>query len=116
MRIGKKIKEAVSNMDRLTNKEFAEKLGTSENNVYKIFAKSKIDTDLLIKISKALKVSPAYFFEDDPDPEKYKIEKPGEAVKDGTIKAILQIELSQDKKDQVLKIVFGDNNLELLNK
>jgi transcriptional regulator with XRE-family HTH domain len=32
------------------------------------------------------------------------------------IKAILQIELKRDKKEQVLKLVFGDNNLEILNK
>lgn len=35
-------------------------------------------------------------------------------VSTGDIKAILQIELSKDKKDQVLKLVFGDNNLEIL--
>lgn len=32
------------------------------------------------------------------------------------IKALLTIELNADKKDQVLKLVFGDNNLEILNK
>lgn len=31
------------------------------------------------------------------------------------VKAILHIELSRDKKEQVLKIVFGDNNLKVLN-
>ncbi len=43
-------------------------------------------------------------------PEK-KLEKKQEPVK-----AILQIELQEDKKDQVLKLVFGENNLEILNK
>jgi len=32
------------------------------------------------------------------------------------IKAILQIELKKDKKDQVMKLIFWDNNLEILNK
>lgn len=32
------------------------------------------------------------------------------------IDAILQIKLKKDKKDQVLKLVFGDNNIEILNK
>lgn len=32
------------------------------------------------------------------------------------IKAILQIELKKDKKDKVMRIIFGDNNLEILNK
>ena len=32
------------------------------------------------------------------------------------IEAVLQIKLGKDKKDQVLRLVFGDNNLEILNK
>ncbi len=32
------------------------------------------------------------------------------------IKAIVQIELKKEKKDQVLKLIFGENNLEILNK
>lgn len=36
--------------------------------------------------------------------------------KEEPIKAVLQIELKKDKKDQVLKLVFGENNLEILNK
>ncbi len=31
-------------------------------------------------------------------------------------KVYLQIELSEDKKDQVMKLIFGNNNLEILNK
>lgn len=33
---------------------------------------------------------------------------------DEPIDAVLQIRLKDDKKDQVLKLVFGDNNIELL--
>ncbi len=32
------------------------------------------------------------------------------------IEATLQIKLRKDKKDQVLKLVFGEHNLEILNK
>ena len=32
------------------------------------------------------------------------------------VEAVLQIKLRKDKKDQVLKLVFGDNNIEILNK
>ncbi len=32
------------------------------------------------------------------------------------VRASLTIELSPSKKEQVLKLVFGDNNLEILNK
>lgn len=32
------------------------------------------------------------------------------------IEAVLQIKLRKDKKDQVLKLIFGEHNLEILNK
>lgn len=32
------------------------------------------------------------------------------------LEAILQIRLRKDKKDQVLKLVFGEHNIEILNK
>lgn len=32
------------------------------------------------------------------------------------IEAVLQIRLRKDKKEQVLKLVFGENNLEILNR
>ena len=32
------------------------------------------------------------------------------------VEAILQIRFQKDKKDQVLKLVFGENNLEILNR
>lgn len=35
---------------------------------------------------------------------------------DDPVKAVLQIELKKDKKDQVLKLLFGEHNIEILNK
>ena len=35
---------------------------------------------------------------------------------DEPVEAILQIKLKKDKKDQVLKLVFGQNNIEIFNK
>jgi len=32
------------------------------------------------------------------------------------LRAILQIELKKERKEQVLKLVFGENNLEILNR
>jgi transcriptional regulator with XRE-family HTH domain len=37
-------------------------------------------------------------------------------VNSNPVEAILQIKLQADKKEQVLKLVFGENNLEILNK
>lgn len=46
-------------------------------------------------------------------PEVYQPVKEKEAE---PVEAILQIKLMKDKKDQVLKLVFGENNIEILNK
>ena len=46
-------------------------------------------------------------------PDKYVSQK---AVEDEPVEAILQIRLTKDKKDQVLKLVFGENDIEILNK
>lgn len=35
---------------------------------------------------------------------------------DEPVEAVLQIRLTKDKRDQVMKLVFGDNNIEILNK
>jgi len=45
------------------------------------------------------------------------ISYPKKMVEEGenmNIEAILQLRLTKNKKDEVLKMVFGDNNLELL--
>jgi transcriptional regulator with XRE-family HTH domain len=39
-----------------------------------------------------------------------------EDFREEPVEAVLQIKLKKDKKDQVLKLVFGDNNIEILNK
>ena len=117
MHIGKRIENLFDKTDNLTKKSFAKSIGVTEGYIYKIFEKSNINTDLLWKISKALNVSPAYFFEENGKPEDYQAkDKPGVYDKEGAIKAILQIELTHDKKDQVLKFIFGNSNLEILNK
>ena len=46
-------------------------------------------------------------------PKKY-VEKI--ANDDEPAEVVLQIKLKKDKKDQVLKLVFGENNIEILNK
>lgn len=41
---------------------------------------------------------------------------PRQSVESEPLEATLQIKLKKDKKDQVLKLVFGENNLEILNR
>ena len=40
----------------------------------------------------------------------------GSVQLDEPVEAVLQIKLKKDKKDQVLKLVFGENNIEILNR
>ena len=48
-------------------------------------------------------------------PDIYEKRRNGENFSD-EVRATLTIELSQSKKEQVLKLVFGENNLEILNR
>lgn len=50
-------------------------------------------------------------------PNKYQVIQ-GEfgGAQEEVTKVTLSIELKKEKKDQVLKLVFGDNNIEILNK
>jgi transcriptional regulator with XRE-family HTH domain len=71
--------------------------------------KREVKVNELEIIAKALNVDAIYL-----------LTYPHEYVKknqvDEPIEAILQIKLRSDKKEQVLKLVFGENNLEILNK
>jgi len=46
-------------------------------------------------------------------PSKYEIKN---STDEEPVEAILQIKLKKDKKDQVLKLVFGENNIAIFNK
>lgn len=46
-----------------------------------------------------------------------KVEVDGETARaDEPVEAVLQIKLRREKREQVLKLVFGDNDIEILNK
>lgn len=47
-------------------------------------------------------------------PKRYVLSE--EDAKAEPVEAVLQIKLRSDKRDQVLNLIFGDNNLEILNK
>jgi transcriptional regulator with XRE-family HTH domain len=89
----------------------AEALGIDVSAVSNIEKKKReLKVSELAKIASALKVDVVYLLT---YPEYY-IKK--SESKSDPIEATLQIKLQSDKKDQVLKLVFGENNLEILNK
>ncbi|MCX6220890.1 MAG: helix-turn-helix transcriptional regulator [Bacteroidia bacterium] len=62
-----------------------------------------LDYELLLQIAIALGASVTYIID-------YKKQQ-----KSDPVEAILQIKLNSNTKDQVLKLVFGQNNIEILN-
>ena len=97
----------------LSQEDVAEKIHKSQSAYARIeLGRTKIDFDTLHDFALAFKMS-------DIDvityPEKW---VPIGSIQpdDGGAKVILQIELKKEKKDQVMKLIFGDNNIEILNK
>lgn len=95
----------------LSQVAMAEYAGTSESQFSKILnGKVQLSLWQLENIATALSMREIDIIT---YPQVY-IEKAGS--EDEPVEAILQIKLKKDKKDQVLKLVFGDNNIEILNK
>lgn len=95
----------------LTQAAMAENMGTSESQFSKILKGNvQISIKQLENLSRNLSMREIDIIT---YPERYvKIESANE----DPVEAVLQIKLKKDKKDQVLKLVFGENNIEILNK
>ena len=112
--IGEIIKEKVSEKG-LTSSAFAKLIGKQKQNMEStVYSKASIDTNLLITISEVLDFDFFQFYH----PVGQKTERSNNIydADENELKATLTIELTKEKKDQVLKLVFGENNLEILNK
>lgn len=101
----------IMNEKNLTQSVLAEYAGTSESQFSKIM-NGKVQLSLLqlenIASSLSLREIDILTY-----PDVFVEEKQSEAE---PVEAVLQIKLKKDKKDQVLKLVFGENNIEILNK
>ena len=110
--IGSIIKQCVDDKG-ISHSAFAKSIGLHRQNVERtVFEKTSLDTNLLCTISEVL------------DEDFFKFYRTNDTVicnknnynTTEEIKAVLTIELKREKKEQVLRLVFGDNNLEILNK
>ena len=89
----------------------AEYAGTTPSQFSKILSgQVKLTLEQISRIATSLSMSEIDIIT---YPDKYvkQSEKQSEPVE-----AVLQIKLQKEKKDQVLKFVFGENNLEILNR
>lgn len=95
----------------LTQTAISEYMGVTPSHYSKIVSgKVKMSIEQLSNVAKGLSMREIDVIT---YPDKYvKIEQ----KQSEPIEAILQIKLQKDKKDQVLKMLFGENNLEVLNK
>ena len=100
----------ILNSRNLKQAALAEPLNITEGNVSKLIngktkltynALSEIATFLSMNVIDIITYPDRYVKAETSDPE--------------PVEAVLQIKLKKDKKDQVLKLVFGENNIEILN-
>ena len=90
----------------ITQVAMGDYMDTSESGVSKIFGGTMTLTiDHLANLASRLSMSVTDILE-------YGRENKAE----DPVEAVLQIKPKKDKKDQVLKLVFGDNNIEILNR
>lgn len=110
LNIGQEIRKKVEERG-MSKSKFAELVGIARQNIEKtVFQKHSLDTDLLCNISEVLDCNFFDYYKTDFDCNKtdYKCRQ--------EVKAVLSIELGTERKEQVLRFMFGDNNIEILNK
>lgn len=92
------------NAKGLSDAAFAKAIGMQRQNVKKmVFEKRSLDTELLCTISEVLECNIFDYFKcNGPDYTE--------------LKATLTIEMGQQKQDQTIRFVFGENDIELLNR
>lgn len=101
----------ILNDRNITQSSLCVPLDISEGNVSKLLhGKTKLTFDMIAKIANYFSISVIDLIS---YPERYVKVTTTESE---PVEAILQIKLKKDKKDQVLKLVFGENNIEILNK
>lgn len=91
----------------LTQRSIGEMMGAGESSLSRIFSgEAQLTLDHLANLARCLSISVI-------DILTYSDHKKTEQ---DPVEAVLQIKLKKDKKDQVLKLIFGENNIEILNK
>lgn len=92
----------------LTQKSIGEMMGAGESSLSRIFSgEAQLTLDHLANLARCLSISVIEILTYSDQTEK---------SRQDPVEAVLQIKLKKDKKDQVLKLIFGENNIEILNK
>lgn len=103
--LGEIIREKVEKSG-MSKAKFAEKVGIARQNIEKtVFQKQSLDTNLLCQISEVLDCNLFDYFKCNTDDDNIK-----------ELRATLTIEMGAEKQDKTLRFVFGENDIEILNK
>lgn len=103
--LGEIIRDKVENSG-MSKKKFAEKVGIARQNIEKtVFQKRSLDTNLLCEISEVLNCNLFDYFKSNTDDDNRK-----------ELKATLTVEMGAEKQDKTFRFVFGENNIEILNR
>lgn len=110
LNIGEEVRRKVEERG-MSKAKFAELLGIARQNIEKtVFQKHSLDTDLLCNISEVLNCNFFDYYKSSTSCNKIDYTNQKE------IKATITIEMGAEKKEQILRFVFGENNIEILNK
>lgn len=104
--IGKLIKEKQTELG-ISNAKFAEMLNIQRQNVNALLSKTSIDTEKLALISEVLNYN---FF------QHFTLIDENENYYKKNMEVEIKLKLTQDKKEEVLKILGLDDNLKIINK
>ncbi len=100
--------------NNITQAAMAENAGTSPSQFSKILSgQSQLSLEHVSNIATNMGMNELNIFT---YPDVYIKQNETETKKEEPVKAVLQIELQEYKKEQILKLVFGENNLKILNK
>lgn len=104
LNIGELIRQKVEESP-YSQAQFAKEIGQQRQNIKKtVFDKESIDTNLLCRVSEVLNCNFFDYYKSNTEDDRKEL------------KATLTIELGKEKQDKTLRFVFGDNNIEILNK
>lgn len=104
LNIGELIRQKVEE-STYSQAQFAKEIGLQRQNIKKtVFDKESIDTNLLCRVSEVLDCNFFDYYKSNTEDDRKEL------------KATLTIELGKEKQDKTLRFVFGDNNIEILNK
>ena len=104
--LGEIIRQIVTDKG-LSDAAFAKLIGMQRQNVKRtVFEKRSLDTELLCTISEVLECNLFDYFKSNTDDDAKKTE----------LRATLSIEMGQEKQDKTIRFVFGENDIEILNR